>query len=235
MSLETYKGAPIYNTCPRCKNKSFQYYESGYVNKPYPNNVGKCSKCSFDYPPEQYKRSVSFIPRKYFEKSQKNYEHNNLFLYLKKEFGEDRAVNTFKRYRIGTSQTNPNSSILWYVDKLYNVREGKVILCDANTGRETSKELVSRLLRIEEFYEIPCFFGEFLLTNYPKKEVVIVESERAALIAACKYPDYLWLSVWNSDWGVLSCERETLKSRTVICKPETWDNYRPGSGRPMGR
>lgn len=62
-------------------------------------------------------------------------------------------------------------------------------------------------------------FGEHLLKTHPDKVVVLVESEKSAVIGSAIFPDYVWLAT-----GGKSQMREeklrVLSGRTVLLFPD---------------
>lgn len=210
--LENRRRMPVYYSCPGCgRDKTYQRYVCGKTGVPVTNDVGRCKSksCGYDYHPYHYfteNRSFpshisdpSFIPNDLFLKSLNRYNENNLFLYLKKQFGEHEANETMKRYSVGTSMVCPGASVLWRIDKQDRKREGRITLFDKDTcndgGYWNSKGWVSKLVKTERFNAVSCLFGENLLRKEPNKHVAIVYTERAAIIASCLYPGYLWLAM----------------------------------------
>lgn len=72
----------------------------------------------------------------------------------------------------------------------------------------------------EDFNLVQCFFGEHLLSVCPDSKVLIVESEKSAVIASHYYPQYLWLA----SGGCCGCLNQTasqaLKGREVWLVPD---------------
>lgn len=72
----------------------------------------------------------------------------------------------------------------------------------------------------DDFNLVQCFFGEHLLPVYPDSKVMIVESEKSAIIASHYYPQYLWLA----SGGCCGCLNQTasqvLKGREVWLVPD---------------
>lgn len=68
-----------------------------------------------------------------------------------------------------------------------------------------------------------CLFGEHLLSQDPDRPVVLVESEKTALICAGLMPRYAWLATGGK--SQLSEEKQrVLKGRKVIAFPDV-DGY----------
>ena len=75
----------------------------------------------------------------------------------------------------------------------------------------------------EDWQLSQCLFGEHLLKNHPDKVVVLVESEKSAVIGSAIFPDYVWLAT-----GGKSQMREeklrVLTGRTILLFPDA-DGY----------
>lgn len=75
----------------------------------------------------------------------------------------------------------------------------------------------------EEWQLSQCLFGEHLLKSNPDKVVVLVESEKSAVIGSAIFPGYVWLAA-----GGKSQMREeklrALTGRTVLLFPDA-DGY----------
>ncbi|SUP53142.1 Uncharacterised protein [Weeksella virosa] len=71
----------------------------------------------------------------------------------------------------------------------------------------------------EDWQLSQCLFGEHLLKTHPDKVVVLVESEKSAVIGSAIFPDYVWLAT-----GGKSQMREeklrVLSGRTVLLFPD---------------
>ena len=65
----------------------------------------------------------------------------------------------------------------------------------------------------EDWQLSQCLFGEHLLKTHPDKVVVLVESEKSAVIGSAIFPDYVWLAT-----GGKSQMREERNS--VYCQGE---------------
>lgn len=212
--LENNRGVSVFSICPNCKSdKTYQRFVSSRNNMSLANDVGECPAtkgCGYRYLPFHYSKEngialtdkrarPSFIPHDIFSKSLKHFQGNNLFLYLSKCFGPDAATKAMKNYSIGTSKNINGSTVIWNIDREDKPRTGRITLFDEETGKETKveygKRYVHQLLNIERFNAVKCLFGENLLKKEPGKPVIVVYSEKTAIIASCIYPEYLWLSM----------------------------------------
>lgn len=118
--------------------------------------------------------------------------------------------------------------IWWQIDRDGVVRTGKVMRYLANGHRDKSDifpvtwahkhRRLKYQFKGEELKQ--CLFGEHLLTRYPDKPVVLVESEKTAVIMSRIYPEHLWLATGGSQ-GIKSVERITpLIGRKVLLIPD---------------
>lgn len=222
--LESHKGAPIFYNCPRCKQHKFQRYVRHIYETQIADNVGLCkadNKCGFHFGPSDYQKAVAFIPSQYVLQSLLNYKENNCFLYLKKEFSEGIAIQAAKRYSIGTSSAYSGASIFWRTDNNNKTHEGKIILIETFSGTGKVLGNVSEHLKLKDFDTVSCLFGEHLLNKFPKKTVVVVENEIAAIVASCKYPDYIWVA-GSGKKELTANEKSVLSKRDFIFNPSTW-------------
>ena len=133
--------------------------------------------------------------------------------------------------------TKNGSVIYWQIDTKGKVRTGKVMKYDPNSGHRIKNGgginwihsmMKKRQLLPEDYNLVQCLFGEHLLRIYPDRIVVLVESEKSALIASGVYPNYIWLATGGK--SQLSIDKlKVLKGRRVIMFPdvdgfEYWSN-----------
>jgi hypothetical protein len=111
-----------------------------------------------------------------------------------------------KRFCIGTSKHWPGATVFWQVDAKNQVRTGKVILF--NPENENVKRvknpydhvtwvhsiLINKGLIAETFRLQQCLFGIYQINSGKVKVVVIVESEKTAIIASIYLPEYTWMA-----------------------------------------
>ncbi len=154
-----------------------------------------------------------------------------LFTLLTSYYG-DKAKEVLKRlleeYRLGA--TRDGSVIFWQIDRTGKVRTGKVMQYNPEDGHrikggQTSAVnwihsiLKKQRVLAEDWQLSQCLFGEHLLKTHPDKVVVLVESEKSAVIGSAIFPDYVWLAT-----GGKSQMREeklrVLSGRTVLLFPD---------------
>lgn len=174
--------------------------------------------------------AFNYIEPELLRKSLNHYDRNNLYLFLCRCFGEDIAVHVCTRYLLGTSKYIDGSSVFWYIDSTGKVTDGKIMYYDdpktgkRYKGNDLSKPAVNwvhSLLRINEFNRKPCFYGEHLLRVEPDKPVLIVESEKTALIASVFFHNKIVLATGGQQNLSDRLYWELLQGRQITLIPDT--------------
>ncbi|MCF0203350.1 MAG: hypothetical protein HUK08_08300 [Bacteroidaceae bacterium] len=168
-----------------------------------------------------------YIDKETMNKSFCKYDTNPLFLFLAYVFGERKAMAICRRYNVGTANKWGGSTVYWQVDKDGNVRAGKIMLYAPDTGHRVKDERygarvnwVHSELKMHEFHLQQCLYGEHLLTLHPDKTVMLVESEKSALIASQFVPEYLWMATGGMQGCFNPRALRALKGRDVILFPD---------------
>jgi len=135
-------------------------------------------------------------------------------------------------FSIGT--TKDGGTIFWYQDAKGNYRKPKRIFYKPDGHRikpldNKYKSQPSPLqFKNSDGYEY-CLFGEFQLATYPKSaKVVLVESEKSAIIGHVHFPDLIWMATG----GATSLKKEKatiLKDRKVLIMPDMHQTGREGA------
>lgn len=253
-TLERYKGSNTRYSCPQCNHKgAFVRYIDTRTGQHLADDIGRCNRelqCGYHKKPEkgnadteyrnpkkqilqpkpstnqQTNRSTSQLTT-LFQNSLCCYPTNGLAQYIYRTYGWQAMEHVFDAYRIG-SHTD-GSTIFWQVDAQHCIRGGKVIRYDAHTGHRIKStdtppvRWVHSLHRLQGYTLQQCFFGEHLLSGNTLP-VAIAESEKTAVIAAIRMPQYIWLATG----GIrnLSAEKcSVLKGRHIILFPDAgaWD------------
>ena len=166
-----------------------------------------------------------------FRKSLKDHHRNNLYLYLMFRLSKEVADRVAARYYLGTSKYLPGAPVLWYIDSEYRITTGKIMYYpDPVKGkryRESDRyhgkpvvNFVHAVLKLRGFKRKPCFFGEHLLTAEPGKPVMVVESEKTALIAGAFFPDHVVLATGGMN-GLQNLDWSLTRGREVVLVPDT--------------
>lgn len=141
----------------------------------------------------------SFISADVVGRSLLHYEFNPLYRYLCQTFGEEETQRLFRLYRIGTSSKWGGATIFWQTDWQGQVRTGKIMLYDPATGHRIKEprayvSWVHSELHLPDFRLRQCLFGEHLLNRSTSAPVMLVESEKTAVVMCHFMPDYIWLA-----------------------------------------
>ena len=166
-SLQKYKRGTK-QSCPKCgKKQCFVRYIDSQGEITFPDYVGRCDheqSCQYHYTPSDYfhdnpmladsnKNSfvevrkskpylpppTSFIDKELMERTLTNYGMNPLYIYLSGMLGKDETSRIFQLYHVGTSKKWGGSIVYWQIDWQGNVRTGKIMLYDAETGHRTKE------------------------------------------------------------------------------------------------
>lgn len=173
----------------------------------------------------QHEQPPSYIDNELMERTLSNYSINPLFVFLTGIIGKEGIKRIFRLYKVGTSKKWGGATVYWQIDRYGRVRSGKIMLYNSFDGHRVKEphsyvSWVHSELHLDTFNMKQCLFGEHLLSQYPSKPVVIVESEKSALIASHFMPDFIWLATG----GIHGCFKEesikVLKNRSVMLCPD---------------
>jgi len=226
--------------CPQCHEKTFVRYIDEY-GQYIEGEYGRCdreAKCGYflkpssdtnrnfrnaDRPKVQAlpKKHPVFVPEDIFKRSLAGYERNNLFKWLESLFGHEKALESAKRYRLGTSNYFDGSTVFWYLNQSGAVTRGKIIAYKENGHRRKENgatHSVHALLKLGDLPELH-FFGLHLLDVDKSKPVALCESEKSAMAASLYFPEFVWLA--TGSLSTLTAERmKSLKGRRIVLFPD---------------
>ena len=178
--------------------------------------------------PEQ-EPQISFLPSDWVEQSMRRYDINPLYRYFTKVAGKEDTDRLFRLYRVGTSRMWNGAAVFWQIDRNGNVRAGKIMGYDAETGHRIKEPFnqvswVHSVRRVQDFRMKQCLFGEHLLSDtsatMSTKPGVGVESEKTALVAALFIPDFIWLATGGMHGCFNSETMQVLGGREVVLFPD---------------
>lgn len=244
--LQKYNGLSTRFTCPNCEVKRcFTFYVDN-DNEPLNSKVGRCErvdKCGYNFTPAMYfkdqgvtptktrfitqlpkiKNISSFIDNETFENSLKQYNNNNLFIYLSNTFGIDKANEVAIKYKLGTSKYFKGGCIFWQIDENSKVHTGKIMGYDSIIGKRVKQPFnqitwAHTALKLQNFELNQCLFGLHLIKDN-NKPIAIVESEKTAMIASLYLPQFIWLAT-SGKTQFTQNKAESLKGRKVVLFPD---------------
>ena len=167
----------------------------------------------------------TFIYPKVVERSLADYGRNPLYRYLCGVFGEAETTRLFSLYKVGTSNKWGGSTVFWQTDISGKVRTGKIMLYDSATGHRVKEPhayvgWAHSELRLTNFHLRQCLFGEHLLNTSDNALVMLVESEKTAIIMSHFIPDYIWLATGGKNGCFNSEAMHVLRGRDVTLVPD---------------
>lgn len=120
--------------------------------------------------------------------------------------------------------------VFWQIDEQMRPHDAKLMAYSADGHRKgnpnwlraacVKQRLGPQLERTDK-----VLFGLHLLNQNPDKAVFIVESEKSALVCACRYPEHLWMA--TSGCGNLNAEKlRPLMDRRVVVMPDSGEYKR---------
>jgi hypothetical protein len=151
---------------------------------------------------------------------------SNFVAFLRTLFDRSTIVRLMSDYHLGA--TEDKSVIFWQIDGQERIRTGKIMQYNPETGKRRSIDWVHARLKKDrtlpdDFNLVQCLFGEHLLKRHPDKVVILVESEKSAIIGAGVYPDYVWLATGGLS-QISTDKLRVLRGRTVVMFPDM-DGY----------
>ena len=242
------ENTPLHPSVGRCNHESSCGYH--YTPKQYFLNHPECrtsNVSSFDGQKRDVKSkstlteplkptAIGCVPIHYVEKSKS--VQSNFFRFLSILLGNyygSKSQEVLKRllgeYRLGA--TRDGCVIFWQIDMNGKVRTGKVMQYNSEDGHRIKEQgaainwihsiLKKQKVLPEEWQLSQCLFGEHLLSLYPDKVVVLVESEKSAIIGSAIFPNYVWLATGGKS-QMKEDKLRVLSGRTVLLFPDA-DGY----------
>jgi len=199
--------------CPRCGKKRFVRFINNETNEYLDHTFGRCDRetsCGyFNKPNESFVlvepttqlipiKAISKIEKSIVSASIKQFDKNNLHLFLSKYFDANLVTQTFKNYKVGTSKKWDGATVFWQVDENQNIRTGKIMLYNALNGKRVKKPYnhiswAHKALKIDDFNLKQCLFG-LHLTADKSKTIGLVEAEKTAITMDLFLPNCHWLA-----------------------------------------
>lgn len=238
--------------CPWCSRRTLTYYvdDTGeYTQRFHDANVGRCDRensCTYHYTLSEYfknhpadllrrlapirkaeppKSPTSYISSEVMKATFSGYEHDNLFCFLAKQFGDEEAHRLYTLYNVGHSDQWLGATVFWQIDSTGRVRAGKVMAYGEDGHRVKNSQFarvswVHSLLKLPNFHLTQCFFGENLLVANPTAKVVIVESEKTAIICSHFFPSFVWIATGGKAGCFNADASQVLRGRDVLLMPD---------------
>ncbi|MBC8319890.1 MAG: hypothetical protein H8E34_04130 [Bacteroidetes bacterium] len=220
--------------CNRANNCGYHYSPKQYFND---NPDAPRREKLPEKRPDNYKKIISKkgeegsifskVPASILDNSITNYNGNHFVTYLNTIFQPEVVQHLLNLYQIGTYYIYGSTyTIFWQIDVGNNVRTGKLISYNPQTGHRNKHKPTNwihavhpELKSANTFNLKQCLFGEHILSADSSTPVALVESEKTAVIAIGKLPCYLWLAT-GSLHEFKQSKLEILLGRRVVAFPD---------------
>jgi len=235
--MELYKKPNRYYVAPKCpcgKSNRDGKFVPFVEGKRVFTSAGYCHSCGKTfYPDEKYefdvtkykKVEIKSISFDIVSQTLCNYQSNNFAIWLQSLRIDISKV--LKSYPVGTDING--STIFWYIDFYGMVRTAKVI--SYNPDGHRSKKITPYFKYSRSNGYENCIFGENLLKHTdPNRVVVLVESEKTAIVGSQNFPDFCWIATGGSN-GLNKQKSKVLANRKVIVVPDCDDAGRNSAER----
>lgn len=231
--------------CPRCHTKNaFNLYFDNENQTLAPEEYGKCDRintCGYINRPESSQPILEnpkprvVLPTSYISKEEvlslglERYK-DPLSIWLIEKFGDvaKRVLQDYAVFSVFVKAWNEYVPLFLLVDEQGRIRSGKMMRYELQNGepkRTKYEEYYDNIKWLhvgkgkENFVYEQIAFGSHILPLYPDKDVMLVESEKTALILASVRPQYNWLAVLS--WaGFQPHLLPNLKNKSVQAFPD---------------
>ena len=224
--------------CPGCGKKTFVHYIDVEKNERLQESFGRCDReqnCGYHKKPEQEfstfqtksipeKKKTSYISKELFCSlvNPKIAVNDNFTNFLLSKYSEEKVLAASKKYLLSNLK---GQTIFWQIDLLENVRTGKIMEYNPETGKRVKDSegvakigFIHKYYKLEDFVLNQCLFG-LDLSNEAKEKIAIVESEKTAIIMSIEVPEFTWMSC-GSISGLKLEYLSIIKDRSIIAFPD---------------
>ena len=239
-SLQTYHSKTGKHICPQCHKRTFVRYINNDTHQYLEDLYGRCdreSKCGYHKKPEQQLNETqrntepfninnqsesaqpSYIDNETIIKHMGRYDKNSFILGLKDRFGDEKTKKAVNNYVLGTLETDHDKIIFWQLDSQLQCRGGKLLQYDRSSlKRGGNITWMHQVLGLQNFHLRQCLFGEHLITS-KTDHVIVVESEKTAIIGSIVLDQYTWVATGGKTSSVYN-KLQVLKDNRVILVPD---------------
>ncbi|WP_157588819.1 DUF6371 domain-containing protein [Psychroserpens burtonensis] len=202
------------NGTPYYWNKSTNAFEETVVHST--NNVLQNCHTNNDYCNTIKSKITKYIDFKVVSDLENNEIDNNLLLYLQTMHDNDVVDRVKKMYHIGTSENG--GTVFCSINKDGKVQKLKIVYY-SKVGKRTDYFKVP--YKNEDGY-YSCLFGEHLLCENTKP-IILIESEKTAIVCSILLPNYTWLSYGGIN-GLTDEKIKVLEGEKVTIVPDISEN-----------
>lgn len=227
--------------CPQCGQKRFVPYVSVKDGATIATDehgsaiYGKCDRqdhCGYNlYPSKVSDGEIKPVERKkeaplrFYPSAVQTSTETNLFTYASRLIGFAPALYAWYLYKVGR---DGKRTVFWQIAKDGTIRAGKSIPYLENGHRDKNDKYPAGWLHTckawDGYHEgkalEQCYFGEHLLATDKESKVVIVESEKTAVLMSAITSGWIWLASGGAG-GIKNDEKnKALAGRDVWLMPD---------------
>lgn len=174
-------------------NPSYNQYPFSHINE-NENRVNPCKSVD---------KSKELIPINQIDKHfllKTLSKPSNFLKFLFDNFPSEEVEQVMVDYFVGGAKDK--KVVFWQIDKELRIRTGKIMQYDPQTCKRIKNENVSWVhselkkqgILPQDWNLSQCLFGLHLLIKYPQKPIMLVESEKTAIIMTLFHPCFNWLA-----------------------------------------
>lgn len=232
-----YKGySYIYGYCHSCGNttkpptifldeKGNHYHWNNVLQKmesviqsPLQNVVQSAKKSNTPYynEPKSLKTPIRYVDIETVNKTLSIDQENPLLHYLRSKFDAGKVNFVKQLFFIGTSKEG--GTVFWYINKQGKAQKAKVSYYTKEGKRTNRFEVPYK--NSDGYYN--CLYGEHLLADNTKP-IILVESEKTAIVATIEFPQYTWLA-YSGINGLTDAKLQAIENEKIIIIPDISEN-----------
>lgn len=198
--------------CPQCGRRTFKPYMDNSTGLPLDvTTCGRCNRevnCGYHFTPRNWfdaggrvgaaakgwtpppPQPPDFVMTPWKQSIEK-LQTDTLFRFLSSRFGESKVLDVFHRYNVLHSLWHGGATTFFLTDSEGRARSAKLMRYNEDGHRVKSDNpaynvtYLHSLLKLHPFNYRACFFGEHIAATQAESNIVLVESEKTALILAC--------------------------------------------------
>jgi len=166
--------------------------------------------------PKSHETPKRYVDLEIVKKTLSVNQENSLLQYLRSNY-DNAKVNFVKQlYFLGTSKKG--GTVFWFINKQGKAQKAKVSYYTKNGKRTNRFEVPYK--NCDGFYN--CLYGEHLLTDNTNP-IILVESEKTAIVATIEFPEYTWLA-YSGINGLTDAKLHALHNEKIVIIPDISEN-----------
>jgi len=199
--------------CPCGKSNKDGKFVPFLIDNKVSQEFGYCHSCNESFFPQTENKKMNTINQSKMLETINIHEMNGFNIWFKSSFAEFMPL-LASEFFVGNE--NNGATLFWYINYQKQLINAKVITYESNGHRNKSKSPYFRYKSEDGFGS--CLYLEHLLINM-QKTVVLVESEKSAIVGNCVFPEYIWLATGGAS-ALTESKAKVLSNRKIILFPD---------------